>query len=480
MRATAYRMPWQIVGAIAAVVASAVLGAAAAHGAIIVAGSLIGILALCITMSLRGRIVVPLTLIVVVPLIPVAGDPPAAGASAARLGIMAVLVALGLILHAQSGQRLHSVEIRSLVVALLVFAALGTLVAVSNGTGDQDFLKTLSLTSGQPLAYAGFLALFAVTLQSRQRSRQDLLRAWAVVMIVEGLYVAAQFATGSAYDPLRGFSRGQGTTGADFLGAFAAISFFGALALRSIERSTSGRLLAWAAMIAAAGSQLASTSRGSLVGLTLGLGYILIQRRRVSVAGSQRSVALVLSLIAIIGGGLYATKDLWLSRLDARPTTNFDRPATWASGLRIARDHPWTGVGPTKLAALVQNDPRYSDTQYGRTTSVPHDMWIFALAIGGIPYGLGAVWVVFVLFRVLRQSSRRSRSQEVLDLRAGLIAALPVFVINNVFTHPEVMIVVMLAVALLVIPSTPDMRGAERSIVPRSARGPRESVPARP
>jgi O-antigen ligase len=353
-------------------------------------------------------------------------------------------------------------------------------VAVSNGTGDQDFLKTLSLTSGQPLAYAGFLVLFAVTLQSRQRSRQDLLRAWAVVMIVEGLYVAAQFATGSAYDPLRGFSRGQGTTGADFLGAFAAISFFGALALRSIERSTSGRLLAWAAMIAAAGSQLASTSRASLVGLILGLAYMLVQRRRGGVAGSHRNVALVLSLIAIIGGGLYATKDLWLSRLDARPTTTFDRAATWASGLRIARDHPSTGVGPTKLEAIIGNDPRYSDTQYGRTTSVPHDMWIFALAVGGLPYGLGAVWVAFVLFRVLRQAPRLSRSQEVLGLRAALIAALPVFVINNVFTHPEVMIVVTLAVALLVVPPRPDARGAERSTVPRPAWHPREFIPARP
>jgi O-antigen ligase len=480
MRATAYRVPWQIGVAIAAVVTSAALGVAVAQGTIVIAGSLIAVLTLAITLSLWGRVVLPLTLIVVVPLIPVAGDPPAAGASSARLAVMVLLVAAGLLLHTQSGQRLRSVEIRSLVTALLVFAVLGMLVAMSDGTGGQDLLKTLSLTSGQPLAYAGFLALFAVALQSKERSRQDLLRAWAVVMIVEGLYVALQFATGSAYDPIRGFSRGQGTTGADFLGAFAAISFFGALALRSIEQSMRGRLLAWAAMIAAAGSQLASTSRGSLVGLSLGLGYLLVQRHRGGVAGSRRSVALVLLLIAIIGGGLYATKGLWLSRLDARPTTNFDRPTTWASGLRIARDHPWTGVGPTKLASLIENDPRYSDTQYGRTTSVPHDMWIFALAVGGLPYGLGAVWLVFVLSRVLRQAYRRNPSQEVLDLRAALVAALPVFVINNVFTHPEVMIVVMLAIALLVVSPKTDVRATGRSTAPRLAWARRESIPVRP
>jgi hypothetical protein len=454
MRVTAYRMSWQVMAGLGgAIMASVSLGAIVANGAAITMGVLAAVLVACIAASLLGRLIFPIALIVAVPLIPVAGDPPIAGASNVRLGVMAIFLAGGFLIHTQSRQRLQSAGVSSLVTAFLILAAFGTLVAIANGTDSQDILKTLSLMTGQPLVYAGFLGLFAITVQSNDRSRTQLLCAWAVVMIVEGLYVAGQFATGSAYDAVRGFSRGQGTTGADFLGAFAAISFFGALALRAVARSTRVRLLAWAAMCAAVGSQLASTSRGSLVGLGLGLVYLLFRRHRSSLAKSRQNIALVLSLAIILGGGLYATKGLWLSRLNARSTASFDRPATWVSGLRIARDHLFTGVGPTKIATLIQNDPRYSSTQYGGTTSVPHDMWIFALAAGGLPYGLAAVWVTFVLFRIVRQASAGRLSREGLYLEAALIAALPVFVINNVFTHPEVMIAVMLATALAVVPT---------------------------
>jgi hypothetical protein len=455
-----------------AAMASIALGAIVANGATVAMGVVAALFVVAVAASFLGRVIFPIALIVAVPLIPVAGDPPVAGASIARLAVIAIFLAGGFLIDTQSRQSLQSAGIRSLVTAFLTLAAIGVYVAALDGTDGRDILKTLSLTAGQPLAYAGFLGLFATTVKRNEHNRNRLLCAWAVVAIIEGLYVAAQFRSGSAYDAVRGFSRGQGTTGADFLGAFAAISFFGALELRAVARSTSVRLLAWTAMLAAAGSQLASTSRGSLVGLGLGLVYLLFRRNRSGHAKSPRNIALVLSLTILLGGGLYATKSLWLSRLNAPSTASFDRPATWVSGLRIARDHLFTGVGPTKIATLIQTDPRYSSTQYGGTTSVPHNMWVFALAVGGLPYGVAAIWLVYVLFRTVRRASA-GRSREGLYLQAALIAALPVFVINNVFTHPEVMVVVMLAAALAVLPETIDDDGRRPSYLMRT----RSAVP---
>jgi O-antigen ligase len=205
--------------------------------------------------------------------------------------------------------------------------------------------------------------------------------------------------------------------------------------------------------LAAVSSLMASTSRGSLLGLGLGLAYLLVSRNRQSIKRARRHVGLVLLLVLIASGGVYATQSLWLNRLNVHGgTTGFDRPATWISGLRVAADHPLTGVGPDNLATLIQDNPRYNTTPYGNTTSFPHDIWIFALAAGGIPYALAVIWLTLVFLRVLHKSSSRGPSQGAAPLQAALVASLPVFVINNIFSHPEVMVLVVLATALLVAP----------------------------
>jgi O-antigen ligase len=454
MRMAAYRMSWQATAGLGgAVMASVVVGAVGGSGAVITTGVLVAVLLAGIAVLLYGRMIFPIALIVLIPLIPVAGNPPLSGASTLRLGVMALLLSGGFLIHIQSGERLHSVQIRALATALLILAAVGILIAVADGTSTQDTLKTLSLAAGQPIAYAGFLGLFSLTLQSTDSNRNRLLIAWAVVMIAESLYVAGEFASGSAFDALRGYARGQGTTGADFLGAFSAISFFGAMALKAAATSRRIHLLAWAAMLTATGSLLASTSRGSLIGLGVGLVYVLVRSRSRSLSDSRRPIALVTVLAVILGGGLYATQGLWLNRLASHGTsTASGRSATWASGLLIARDHPFTGVGPDNLVTVIQNNSSYNSTVYGKTTSTPSNMWIFALAAGGLLYGLTVIWVTLRFLMIVRLASSGRPSREALYLEAALIVTLPLLAINNIFTHPETMVLVMLAIALLVIP----------------------------
>jgi O-antigen ligase len=461
MSLIAFRVSWQAIagfgGAALAALAAALV---VASGGVIATCALMALALAGIAVLLFGRAVFPLALIVLVPLVPVAGNPPVSSASTFRLGLMAVLLSGGFLMYMGSGEQRYSAPIRALTVALLFLAAIGIVIAVADGSSPQDTLKIISLTAGQPIAYAGFLGLFSLAIQTTENDRNRLLTAWAVVVIAEGIYVAAEFASGSAFDALRGYTRGEGTTGADFLGAFSAISLFGAMALRTTATSRRTRVLAWTAMCTAVGCVLASISRGSLIGLSVGLAYVLLRGRSRSGAESRRPLALVLALTAIVAGGLYVTKGLWQSRL-ASPSVGATsgRSATWVSGLLIARDHPLTGVGPDHLVKVIQGDSRYSDTVYGRTTSVPHNMWIFALAAGGLLYGCAVIWVTLRFFTVVRRSASRRSSREALYLEGALVATMPILAINNIFTHPENMVVVTLAIALLLVPRTTRVGG---------------------
>ena len=476
MRAAMSGQSWRVgpeVWTTTAVIALAgVLGMGIARSPLLLVVSL-AVLFLAVTIvCIFGRVIFPLALIVVVPLIPVYGDPPPAGASTVRLGIIAVLLAGGLCAYIRLGDTSSSTTTRPLMRALMIVAALGAVVAIAHGSDSQQLLKAASTLAGQPIAFAGFLGLFALTIKYDGDNRTRLLCAWAIATVCEGLFVASQFASGGAYDAVRGFSRGQGSTGADFLGAFSAISFFGALALRSIAKSTRTKILAWAAMAAAIGSLMASTSRGSLVGVGLGLLYLGVRRRPAALGQARRRVGLILLLLILVGGGLYATRSLWISRLNVHGgATGFDRPATWVSGLRVARDNPLFGAGPNELITVIQDNPRYNITPYGNTSSYPHDLWIFSLAVGGIPYAVAVIWLTFVFLRGLSRTRSRPPGERPY-LQAGLIAVFPVFVINNIFSHPEVMLPVMLVTALLL---TPNEEGSDNRSVyfPLS----RDSVP---
>lgn len=412
--------------------------------------------------SLRGnpgRSVVrfaPLALIVVVPLIPVTGDPPVAGASQARIGVIIFLLLLGLAMVSLSGHLVSDRWTRLVVTPLIALSGAGLLAALGNSEGLSDFLHSASLLAGQPLAYAGIFALYAAAIDYGPSMRERLLQAWALAMSLEGLVVVWQFLSGHAYNPLYGFARAQGTTGANFLGTFAAMSLFGALALRSVASTKRVRMLADSALAASILSLALSTSRGPIVGAALGVAFLFMQYLRSGGRVGQRRAAAAITIVALLGAGVFLSRGLWESRLNSR-TANFDRLATWSSGIRMAEDHPIAGVGPTHIVTLIEDNPRYRDTPYGQTSSVPHNFAIYALAAGGVACGLFILWFAINLIRALLAQWRpRSHLPDSPYLAAALIAAIPGFLINNVFTHSEIMVVFLLAAALVIRPGSPD------------------------
>lgn len=115
-------------------------------------------------------------------------------------------------------------------------------------------------------------------------------------------------------------------------------------------------------------------------------------------------------------------------------------------------DHPLVGVGSTHVVAVVGSSPKYSQTQFGQNHELPHDAWLYATAANGALYGI-VLLIASVLFAV--ELARCKGPPDVRYLKAGLLGLALVFFTNNLFNHPEVMLVVLLAGVAIAVAADP-------------------------
>lgn len=380
-----------------------------------------------------------LGVIVLAPLIPIAegGSFGALGdyGSDLRAGVIALGTGLYLIPYLNGVPALPR-ALRGTVVSLLALAAIALPVALLNSTKPADLFPELSHGIGQPLLYALFIFAVAAALRSRPQARERILAAFAIAILAQAAIVAAEFATGAAFDAVRGVTRAQGTVGANFLSAMAMLGFFTGLSLRT---GSVTRMLTWlgTATILASGMILVlATTRGGFIGLIIGVGYLLFvglspRARRVALGAAAATIAVVLLVPPVA--------ELWTSRLDEQGIAGFDRAATWVSGTRMGLDDPLTGLGTLGVEKGIETNLYYRLTPFGYTSVVPHNIWVLGFAEGGVPTLLGLV--VFSFFAVLAVLGRpRPSSGPDRYLVAGLLAVASVAMVNNLFTHPEVMI----------------------------------------
>lgn len=353
---------------------------------------------------------------------------------------------------------------------LLVLAALGVVSALFTAEGSADFLKLTAQAAGQPLFYAIVLTLFIRETRGNPDARRQLLRAWCVAILGEAAICVGQVATGAAYDPVRGITRAQGTIGADALGAFAMLGVFGALALRACAEGRRDRVLAGWAIAGGLAMLVLSLARGPAIAFAVALMATALPGRAQLNAKRLSTLCFVLLLAAV---ALYASKGLWLARLNAPSTAQFDRPATWIAGLRLVHDHPLVGVGSTHVISVVGSSSKYSQTQFGQNHELPHNAWLYATAANGALYGL-ILLLASGLFAV--EIARCKGPPDAHYLKAGLLGLALVFFTNNLFNHPEIMLVVLLAG--VAIATAVDPVAAEDQVWPLRARSaPRASAP---
>jgi hypothetical protein len=394
-----------------------------------------------------------LVVLALVPLFPVTTIGPyeeALGGHGATLRaglIVAALLALLLAWHGRIPK--PPPRVRPIVTGLLILGALGAIDAYANASPAQSFAALAEQLFGQPLVYAGLLVFLCAYLSSGGAGARDrVLAAFSFAVVAEAGLIAAELLSGEAFDELRGFTRAQGSVGANFISAFAMIGLFVGLAERARGLETGRRRLAGAGtatVLAAAFILVAAVARGGVIGVALGALYLLFAdprlRRRAPLILSGAVVLLALSLPTPAG-------ELWKDRLTAESVEQFDRPATWVSGARIGLDHPWTGLGELEIVRALDDVTEYRRTPLGETSVLPHNSWILVFAEGGFAALLVLVGLTVLTALAVRPPPGGRGAEQRLYV-AALIGIAAVSMINNVFRHPELMLPVLMLVSLI-------------------------------
>lgn len=429
--------------------AAVVAGALSATGPVpwaLILASAVAILAV-VALWPFGREAPLLAILAITPLFPVTTLGPLTEAlggrgSMLRAGFIGVMVVCLFIAHGGRIPRPPR-RLQPLVSGLLVLAGLGVVAAAANAGDNEGFPGLALQLAGQPLIFAAVLIAMASYLRDGDRARDRMLTAFSIGVILQAGIIAVELITGAAYDELRGFTRAQGTVGADFVGAFGMVGFL--IGFAELARSPRLRWIGLATIAAGSVILVGAVARGAVIGVLVGGAYILLsdprlRPRALGVAALVAALAAA-SLLTPVGA-------LWTDRLNADSVDSFDRPATWVSGARIALDHPWTGLAELDIEEGLVDVREYRQTPFGDTRVLPHNSWLIVADQGGFA-ALGVIVLLTVLAVLAVRGPPQGRTPEERVYVGALLAMAAVAVINNVVRHPELMIPVIMLICLI-------------------------------
>jgi len=130
-----------------------------------------------------------------------------------------------------------------------------------------------------------------------------------------------------------------------------------------------------------------------------------------------------------------AVKSRVLSIVDLQDRSNRDRIYMVYSGLRIFRDHPWTGVGSNNIEkVIVDNEKRYRHPQAEKINPHLHNNFLQILAERGI-FALASFLLacLFIILQLLK--SLKSRSGDWRAVTSGVLFAFIGFLVAGLFEY---------------------------------------------
>lgn len=179
---------------------------------------------------------------------------------------------------------------------------------------------------------------------------------------------------------------------------------------------TRGRL--WAAFIMPAllVGLILTFTRSAWVGVAVGVGVLLVRK-------DLRLVALVpIAVAALVAIAPPALTDRVYSMFDLNDPTNRDRVAMLEAGAAIVRDHPLTGVGPDRIAAVY---PAYRVADAVNATNPHlHNVPMQIAAERGLPALAAWGWFVASAATGLVALTRRPRHRGLAAAGLGALAAM--------------------------------------------------------
>jgi hypothetical protein len=226
-------------------------------------------------------------------------------------------------------------------------------------------------------------------------------------------------------------SRAQGSLGnyvvfAEMLMQIGCMAW--AMMLNTQSRSRGLQILFAITFLALAATIFVTETRAAIVGLALGCfaALLLLARKRVRIWSASVLILLLLC------GGLWIRHVRGISWMDTHGAgTNF-RILMWEDGLRLARQHPWFGVGMETTRLHYQEWNLRGIEQY-RVISHFHSDAIQIAAERGLPALAAWLWFVVAyavfLFRLVGKA--RQRSQFAAGVAAGGLAGLLAFLVPS-------------------------------------------------
>lgn len=229
------------------------------------------------------------------------------------------------------------------------------------------------------------------------------------------------------------------------LGAFAAVMVVLGLGLVFSSRRRQARLLAVLSVLVSTAALVVSLSRGSWLGLGLGLVILVILAPALG-RPLARGLLVLSGAVAVAAATLPSSPllsivvDRAASLVDGRRNPYDDRPAIWREALRQITQRAALGSGPGGYPVLALRSP-------SRVTTVApnhaHDLALTVLAEQGV-VGIGALAIavtvaVFAVARTVRSHRDRPaawRWNGERELLAGTAAALAVVLGQGVLDYP--------------------------------------------
>jgi O-antigen ligase len=203
--------------------------------------------------------------------------------------------------------------------------------------------------------------------------------------------------------------------------------------------------LAW--LVALAGFALTYV-RGAWLGFAAGVVGLVVSLRRHRVA--LLAGLAVLSIVLLLLPGVRARAR---SIADPADPTSSERMFMWKSGLAMARDHPFTGVGPGQVKRVY---PRYAAPEVvHKSRGHLHNSPIQILVERGA-LGLSAwLWLFVAFFVRAGRVLRRVRDPRDRALVTGGVTAITGFLVAGFFEHnvgdTEVLLVALFVMAIVFV-----------------------------
>jgi O-antigen ligase len=356
--------------------------------------------------------------------------------------ILVLLGALALFLEppAQVRQRMQLI-----LWALVGLAFVGGISIADNGLLNPTQVAAAVL---KPAAWAIVIYLVLVYFDSESK-----LRGLLLTLIASGAAAGAigviQFVTGHApVSPGDSLARADGTfEHYNQLGGFMALMSVPTLAYALSTRRGALKILLFTALLVELTALLLSGTLGSLLGLLVAA---LISVRLWSVRPVVGLVMTTLPLLALVSLALLAPAQA--DRIGLVGQRANDRLRTYAAGLAVARDHLWFGTGSDeRTVEEIENNPNYGFTRFGETGSQPHNVFLEALVITGLPGLLLLAWLVWLVLRILMASRPKPEEKDYL-LRWGIILGCIAFLVQNLtntlLTHARIGVIFLTLVVI--------------------------------